>query len=76
MSSPKNGFLAIIILKPLWVGGLWEPVTIKPPSALVATVAKYSIGVGPRPIRSTFTPVDRRPLTTAASISGELTRPS
>ena len=40
MAAPKNAALPSIILKPLWVGGLCEPVIMTPASAFSVSVAK------------------------------------
>src|SRR5690242_5478413 len=47
-----------------------------PPSTPCVLTAKYSIGVGPRPTRSTSMPPANNPSISAPSSSGELTRPS
>ncbi len=49
-----------------------EPVTITPPSVSRWNTEKYSIGVGPRPMRQTSSPISASPSTAAASIAGEL----
>jgi hypothetical protein len=39
MSAPNSGAFARVILKPLYSGGLWLPVTCSPPSRPRAATA-------------------------------------
>ena len=60
--SPKNGLRPIISLKPLWVGGLCEPVTMIPPSVVQLVDREIEHRRRPDADRTrTFAPAPRRP---------------
>src|SRR5260364_439504 len=75
IAAPRN-----TILKPLYSGGLWLPVTttheltLRPSSG--SCVAKYATGVGTWPRLNTSTPAARMPLVSAPASSGPDRRPS
>src|SRR5436309_4842587 len=79
MSSPWIAPPSSTILNPLNSGGLWEPVTWRPPSTVSVWVAKYRAGVGTEPTNRANAPASSIPDSTLAARSapeGRLSRPT
>ena len=75
-SSPYRARPPIIILKPLYLGGLWLPVMATPEPVCMVCAAKYTSGVGTWPISSVSMPCSSMPSCSAVDSISLLSRPS